>query len=312
MKLETEGQVIPGHGFRVRIRLREAGTSARALMAFSGLFLGLCAGLVSWLRTSGAPPRPLIHQVLEFPASAPWKDQFGPTLDLAPDGSTLVYHSQTSSTTGFSLISLDELEPVSVPNTAGALYPSFSPDGQWIGYQQSGQLLKVPSSGGRPEPLCDQSVGPLTTYGWLDNRTIVLADRSGLTSCSIDTGSTALYRLQDSTEHLAWPHILPDGTGILYTLSHGDNLELGVYNRQTGVTRALGLEGSNPRYVAGYLVYATRDGILRAVRFILANHQTSGDPFIVARGIRVGKGGGAKVAAGSRGLLITPSPAGGQ
>ena len=54
------------------------------------------------------------------------------TLALAPDGSALTYVANVEGTRQLVLRRLDSFEAHLIPQTEGAAFPFFSPDGEWI------------------------------------------------------------------------------------------------------------------------------------------------------------------------------------
>ena len=68
----------------------------------------------------------------------------------------------------------------------------------------------------------------------------------------------------------AWPHILPGGRAVLFTIQPAgaiENAQIAVLNLDTGEQRVLVPGGSYPRYSpTGHLIYGV-SGTLRAVAF---------------------------------------------
>jgi Tol biopolymer transport system component len=276
----------------------------RVFTAVPWLLLAAVGGMVAWNRFNvhPTPPPPILRVGLELPAGALWEDQNGTGLALSPDGTLLVYNGRDSMNGHLFLRSMDRMNPVAVPGTAGATHPSFSLDGRWLAFVSQGKIYRVPATGGAPETIC--AAGNLSTYSWFDSRSVVVADTSGLRLCSMDGGSTPLFR-PDSNDQLVWPQVLPDRRGVVYTTRHGSEFQLGVYDVARHTGRSLGLIGSNPRYVSpGYLLYATLDGVIRTVPFDLKHLEVTGEPIVVLQGARVGSGGAAKMAVAASGTMV--------
>ena len=276
----------------------------RVVTAAPWFLLAAIGGIVAWNRFNVRPPLPppILRVGLELPANALWEDQAGAGMALSPDGTLLVYNGRDTTGSHLFLRAMDRMIPVAIPGTAGAMNPSFSLDGRWLGFVIQGKIFRVPATGGAPEMIC--APGTQNTFSWFDSRSVVYADTSGLRLCSMDGGSTLLFRA-DSNEQLIWPQVLPDRRGVLYTYRRGSEFHLGVYDvaRKTG--DSLGIIGSNPRYVTpGYLVYATLDGVVRTVPFNLKQLKVTGEPVVVVQGARVGSGGAAKMAVGSSGTMV--------
>ncbi len=68
---------------------------------------------------------------------------------------------------------LDQLQATPLAGTEGAVYPFFSPDGQWIAFFAGAKLKKVSVTGGAPVNLCDAESGRGGT--WADDDTIIFS-----------------------------------------------------------------------------------------------------------------------------------------
>jgi serine/threonine-protein kinase len=99
---------------------------------------------------------------------------------LSPDGSKIVYVTETDNGQTLSVRALDQLEGTELVsgNSSGVPYhPFFSPDGQWVGFSTPEQLKKVPITGGTPITLC--KVNRSRGASWGPDNTIVLAPEPG-------------------------------------------------------------------------------------------------------------------------------------
>jgi serine/threonine-protein kinase len=276
----------------------------RVITAIPWVLLVVIGGMLAWsrFRVRPAAPAPILRMGLELPPGALWEDQNGPGLALSPDGTLLAYNGRDSTNSHLFLRAMDRMDPVAIPGTAGATYPSFSLDGRWLAFAIRERIYRMPANGGAPETICAAGSG---TFTWFDSRSVVVADTSGLRLCSMDGGSTPLFR-PDSNDQLVWPQVLPDRRGVLYTARHGSDFVLGLYDVARHTGRSLGIIGSNPRYVSsGYLLYATLDGVIRTVPFDLKRLEVTGEPIVVMQGARVGSGGAAKIAVASSGTMVT-------
>jgi len=99
---------------------------------------------------------------------------------------------------------------------------------------------------------------------------------------------TALDAEQGETAH-RWPHFLPDGKGVLFTIRTTTTWSLAILSLDTNDVRMLSLLGNGigARYVpTGHLVYA-QDGAILAVPFDLAQRELTGHPASMFDGVRV-------------------------
>ena len=196
---------------------------------------------------------------------------------------------------------------VDIPGGDGAFEPFFSPDDQWIGFFANGKLKKALANGGAAQTLCD-AVAPMGG-AWGPDDTIYFApfNTSGLWSVSSAGGTpkaiTSLNRGTGETSH-RWPHVLPGGTAILFTIWTGpgwDEHELQVLTLATGERRKITRGATAGQYVAsGHIVYSRAD-VLMAVPFDLSRLQATAAPYELRE--RVLEEDGSEFAVSATGLL---------
>ncbi len=82
----------------------------------------------------------------------------------------------------------------------------------------------------------------------------------------------------DPTSH-SWPHILPDGNSVVFTIGGWGPAGLALLSPKTGEWKPLlKTQAKQPRYLpSGHLVYAV-EGALRAVPFDLKSLRITGSP----------------------------------
>lgn len=104
-----------------------------------------------------------------------------------------------------------------------------------------------------------------------------------------------------------WPHILPGGRAVLFTVVKGqrqENMEIAALNLDTGERTLLVPGGSNPHYApTGHLVYGV-DGTLRAVPFDPDRLEVTGDPVPVLEGVITHPLGAAHFSVAADGSLV--------
>jgi len=130
-------------------------TSRRAVpFLLTAIAAAVLGGLGVWRLMSARVPGP--QPVLRFalPSSASIAPRGAGTgrhvLAISPQGTHLVYLADNK----LYLRALNRLDaPVAIRGTEDAREPFFSPDGQWIGFQQQGQLKRIPLDGGLPIAL---------------------------------------------------------------------------------------------------------------------------------------------------------------
>ena len=103
-----------------------------------------------------------------------------------------------------------------------------------------------------------------------------------------------------------WPDVLPNGKGVLFTLSAATPAasRIAVASLETGAVTELLSGGSYPRYVpTGHIVYGV-DGTLRAVGFDQDRLTITGSPVPVVEGVLTKPLGAAVFAVASSGSLV--------
>jgi serine/threonine-protein kinase len=233
--------------------------------------------------------------------------EFGASVILSPDGRTLVFADRD----GVWWRPLDDLESKLVFEGGTGHNPVFSPDGQWIAYEQGGALWRVPVKGGASLRVTDarQDRG---TY-WGEEGTILLAPnaRGPILRVRVDGSGEPepVTELQGDEITHRWPQLLPDGRAVLYTAHVGiagfDNANIVVRDLSTGERREVLRGGSYARYVpTGHLVYAT-GGALLAVPFDIERLEVTGTSIPILEGLRTSpSNGGAQYDFSDDGTLV--------
>jgi serine/threonine-protein kinase len=207
-------------------------------------------------------------------------------LALSPNGAYLAY---TSVRSGAHTLYLRDLanppEATAVATFEGANHPFFSPDSQWLGFFADGQMKKVSVYGGAPVTLADAPHNRRAT--WDSQASIVFAPsgRAGLFQVSANAGGATSITTPDAdrleTSH-AEPYWLPRSEAVVYVArgETGTESALLAVSLENGHSRVL-LEGaSDPRYMAGHLLYRSQ-GTLMAVPFDVDRLEVTGVPIAV-------------------------------
>jgi eukaryotic-like serine/threonine-protein kinase len=280
-----------------RLRAAVPALAAAALLAIA----------LVWAVTRPAPVQTVTRYRVQLGqgqglAGSPWS-----RLAVSPDGSTLVYMGDGERSTRLFVRTRDQLKATAVPGTDGAQNPVFSPQGDRVAYMDrvpNGQIKVVALAGGTPVSVTDSAVGgPGLTWG---PDGFIYYDRIGIGALMRvrETGGPAesigaLDSTRGELQHV-WPDALPNGNGLILTVSHGgpggggsEADEIAVLDLATGKHRVL-VRGIFARYVrSGHLVYVTADGALMAVPFDPGRMELTGDAVALAEGVGVRVGGGA-------------------
>jgi serine/threonine-protein kinase len=241
---------------------------------------------IDQLRPKALPaPLPVQRFDILLPENTQWVGDILSVLALSPDGTLLAYNGQDSSGhRRLYLRAMGQPDPVVIQGSENGQFPFFSPDGNWVGYRSGSRLVKSPVRGGAPQTICETNGGGMGT--WLESNTVVFTDSTGLRQCS-STGSVTTLLASDSAE-FSFPHGLPGDRGVLFSIRHGSVNRLAVLDLRTKTMKSLDLVGSDPRYVeTGHLVYASSDGLVRAVPFDPERLATTGEPVILPEAVRV-------------------------
>jgi len=252
-------------------------TSTLAVYAAS---IALLAGFAGWrlghrpVEQAASRPVRLSLPFLEGPFASPFGVRH---LAIADDGSRVAYTSSSR----LWIRRLDQKDAVAVPIVGSN--PSFSADGKWVGVFSDPGLSKIPVDGGTPTLIANISARPGGAT-WRADGTIVFSTTEGLYQVPDSGGQPRLLVKPDRQRHqraYAWPHFLPDGQAVLFTIVPEDAIEaaeIAVLDLRTLDTAVVLKGGSAARYVpTGHLVYAFGSA-LRAIRFDPQTRRTRGDP----------------------------------
>ena len=256
------------------------------------------AGAVWWLLRSTVPPRNVVRFAITPSESEPLNVQgFFRQIAVSPTGAHVAYVTGTGDSR-LMVRGIDHTEAVPLRGSTGAGFPFFSPDGRWIGFFTggSGDLKKVPITGGAPVTICHY-VGTPRGATWGPDGTIVFATNdtnTGLLSVSADGGEPTPLTKPDPTqgEQDHWmPSFSPDGRVVFFTISSesgADNAQVAVLDLRTRQRKTLIRGGSDAVYVEpsggspqdAFVVYGYA-GALKAARFDLSRLSLVTEPVSV-------------------------------
>jgi hypothetical protein len=278
-----------------RLKLRTVAIIVAAVLV---CILGAIVGLWGPWSTGSVPELQLNRQVINLKQgesiagpSYGGMAAVGSAVELSPDGTQLVYVVRRGDISYLCLRSFEDFDAKTIEGTEHAQAPFFCPGGNWIGFFTEEELKKVSVLGGAPRTICK---APRAREAcWLEDDTIVFADEQkyGLWQVPANGGepkqlTTPLKFTRGNPEHShLFPHILPQGKGVLFTIFNPGQNSIAMFSFETGQYRKLIERGSCAHYVnTGHLVYCL-EGDLYAVPFDLKAMKKTGPSVPVVEGV---------------------------
>ena len=172
------------------------------------------------LHRSPSVPSPALGRVtITLPAGDQFSNAGRHLVALSPDGTRMAYVANQR----LYLRALQQSEAVPLRGTEGTgttagRSPFFSPDGQWIGFWQDGQLKKISITGGSPVVLC-AAQNPWGASWAADNTILYAQGAAGIWRVSGDGGKPENVIKVDPGQVAHGPQPLPGGRAILFTLA---------------------------------------------------------------------------------------------
>ena len=260
-------------------------TVAVAALAVAG---GLGLGRVVWTQAS-AVARPVRFEIGTNGVSS---------AVLSPDGSRLAMTMQNK----LWIRDLARVDLRAIDGTDSAVRPFWSWDGKNVAYGAHGKLWRVAASGGAPIAICDLAGGLWDEDAggaWLADNTIVYSDgNTALFQVPAQGGDPmAVLKPDPKRDELHFHTVvgLPDGRSIVYAVHRGGSAQTTdtIALWSGGTARVLlqmnGQELDNPTYSpSGHLLFQrspTNAGVW-AVPFSVSTLEVTGEPFLVAQGMR--------------------------
>jgi eukaryotic-like serine/threonine-protein kinase len=292
--------------------------SAGWLRAFPWVLCGvLAAGLfgasILWHSGKNNPETSYFYAGLPFPVQA---------MAIAPNGHTVAVIGRrgTDRTNLIWLYEVGGREARNLPESEGASFPFWSPDGKSLGFFAAGKLKKLDIAGGPVQVICDAPSGRGGT--WNKDGVILFTPSGqlfeGVYRVSSNGGKPIPATMPDTSRGentYRWPTFLPDQRHFLFLAANisGQSEPNAIYagaldsNEKKFVTKSTG----NAVYVApGYLLYF-RERTMFAQRFDVNKLELSGAAIAVLTDVayqpRVFH---ATYAANDSGLLVAQSGSG--
>jgi eukaryotic-like serine/threonine-protein kinase len=262
-----------------RLALLVAGTAVVALIA-----------VVIWLRQPAPPAQPMY-----FYASLPF-----PAHDLAPSPNArtlaVVAYRESARRNVLWIYELGSQGARYLPDTEGATFPFWSPDGRILAFFADGKLKKVEVAGGPVQTICDAPSGRGGT--WNKDGEIVFTPNAllgrGLYRVPASGGTPREISKPDAARNEQshrWPMFLPDGKHFLYLAARfgGQKEEVNavfVGALDSDEKHFVVKTTANAAYAAqGFLLYH-RDRDLLAQRLDLQRFTLVGEPATIVTDVQ--------------------------
>jgi len=268
---------------RHRTRERLAWVVAAALFALLALFLAM-------LRIAQPRPTPDGYGITRFTILLPEHSDLSvdttQAVVLSPNGRELAYVVSENGLPHLYVRSLDRFDSLAIPESDGASFPFFSPDGEWIAFFSQGKLKKASVNGSAPVVVCD-----LTSFfggTWTSDGKIIFDDPSlGLGVVPAAGGTPQKVAIKDESKNShspTQPRILPKSGWVVFTDYPGTAAQLIAVNVDTGEFRLLVKNAEGAYYSANRLVYYS-GGTVWAVPFDLKAVAVTGTAVPVVTGV---------------------------
>jgi eukaryotic-like serine/threonine-protein kinase len=271
------------------------------------------AGVMRLFGPAAAPPAPAaVRLAVPLPDDVRIATTNLMPLAISPDGAVLVFAGQPAhGNVQLFVRPIGAEDSTPLPGTEEASMPFFSPDSRWIGFFAQGRLKKIAVTGSGLQVLAEDAPdGRGGSWGVDGHIYFTPTNTTGLFRVPASGGDAVeLTRRDPARGEIShrWPHLLPDGDTLLFTIWTGpgqDERTIVAQSLSSGERRALVTGGDTPRYVAGHLLY-TRTDRLFAVPWQPSQRDVAGAvPLEAAEQVRVENEGGGALAISETGVLV--------
>jgi eukaryotic-like serine/threonine-protein kinase len=269
----------------------DAVTTDRKSAQWRWLAAGLAVVSVVALGTLFKPSNrrvPSEYGIVRFTVPLPAKQELAAdvtqSVAISPDGKRLAYVAAESGVSHLYVRRLDQLDPIVMPDSEGATFPFFSPNGEWVAFCSGGKLKKAPSDGGAPVALGEISA----IFGgvWTPRDVIVVSiPNQGMNTISAAGG--AMHKVPVAFNQTIYPQgmtWLARGDWVTFTDYLQPRRSIMALRLDSGEVRTLLDNANSASYAAGNLVYY-QGGALWAVPFDQDELQVLGTPTQIVSGV---------------------------
>ena len=169
-------------------------------------------------------------------------------------------------------LSTDQLEPRPIPGTELASQPTFSPDGQWLAFEDPGVEKKVRLNGSAPIRISEGGGNNGADWTTRDELIVGATGKAhGLSKVGIGGGEPFMFTNVDvakgERDHL-WPIATPDGKAVVFVQWYGAlaTARLAIASLADGKVVPLNVKGIRPLAIIDHtLIFLKSDGAVMAV-----------------------------------------------
>jgi serine/threonine protein kinase/Tol biopolymer transport system component len=228
---------------------------------------------------------------------------------LSPDGERVAYVAADSGVSHLYVRRLDQYEPIAIPDSEGAIFPFFSPNGDWVAFFSQGKLKKAPVNGGQPVVICE-----MTAFfgGTWTPRDIIVVSVPNFGLATVPASGGSLQKISVPNKDQLYPQgltWLAGGDWVAFTDYLSPRQNVMAVKLSTGELRPLLEHALSPAYAAGHLVYY-QGGALWAVPFDADKVQILGSPAEIETGVNEENYLAQATASRTGVLAYAPGPAG--
>jgi serine/threonine-protein kinase len=244
--------------------------------------------LVLLLVKLASPPASSEHGITRLSVILPAKQEVAADVTqavaLSPDGKRLAYVAAESGVSHLYVRRLDQFESVAIPDSEGAWFPFFSPNGDWVAFFNQGKLKKARSDGGLPVAICEM---PAIFGGVWTPRDVIVVSVPNQGMATVPAGGGVLQKVPVATDKTIYPQgltWLAGGDWVTYTDYLQPRRSIMALRLDSGEVRTLIDNAQSAYYAAGNLVYY-QGGALWAVPFDPDKLKVLGSPAEIASGV---------------------------
>jgi len=250
------------------------------------LGIGLLAGfgLAEFPGNHGRPTSEVLRLTVPLPDKHELSADTTMSLAISPDGKRLGYVAAESGLSHLYTRRLDQFDPVLIPDSEGASFPFFSPNGDWVAFSSQGKLKRAPADGGVPDVITE-----MTSFfgGVWTPKDVIVVSVPGMGLATVPASGGTLQRIPVATKDLVYPQglvWLAGGEWVAFTDFLSSRRSLVAVKLSSGEVRPLLENATSPSFSAGHLLYY-QGGAAWAVPFSSDKVQIVGNAFQVDTGI---------------------------